>query len=238
VGRAIEAGSPLVLDPADGDGRADAALPPAHAGARTVVALPLQARGSVLGALVLSSDRRQACGPGDVSFLVRVAGTAAVGIENARLFRRISERSAALERAGVQRESMLQTIRALSSPVVPIAEGILVMPVIGVMDAQRSSHFIESMLRAIDAQGARIVLIDVTGMAVVDAAAASQLVRAAQAAALLGAEAVLVGLRPDAAQTMVDQGLDVGSMVTQPNLARGFRYALARTRGRGVGQRG
>ncbi|MGK4007969.1 substrate-binding domain-containing protein [Sorangium sp. So ce1036] len=238
VGRAIEAGRPLVLDPADGDGRADAALPPAHAGARTVVVLPLQARGSALGALVLSSDRRQACGPGDVSFLVRVSGTAAVGIENARLFRRISERSAALERAGVQRESMLQTIRALSSPVVPIAEGILVMPVIGVMDAQRSSHFIESMLRAIDAQGARIVLIDVTGMAVVDAAAASQLVRAAQAAALLGAEAVLVGLRPDAAQTMVDQGLDVGSMVTQPNLARGFRYALARTRGRGVGRRG
>ncbi|XXY16616.1 substrate-binding domain-containing protein [Sorangium sp. So ce216] len=232
VGRAIEAGAALVIDPAEGEWRAEAALPPCHAGARTAVALPLQARGSVLGALVLSSDRRDACGQGDVSFLVRVADTVAVGIENARLFRRITERSAALERANQQQAEMLQTIRELESPVVPIAEGILVMPIVGVMDARRSSHFIESMLREIDAQRARVVLIDVTGMASVDAAAASQLVQAARAAALLGAEAVLVGVRPDAAQMMVDQGLDLGAMATQANLARGFSYALRRTRGR------
>ncbi|WP_437963455.1 substrate-binding domain-containing protein [Sorangium sp. So ce260] len=232
VGRAIAAGSPLVIDPAEGEARADAALPPAHAGARTAVALPLLARGAVLGALVLSSRRAAACRQGDVSFLVRVAGTVAVGVENARLFRHISERSAAIERANEQQAAMLQTIRALSSPVVPIADGVLVMPVIGVMDAERSGRFIDSMLRAIDAQRARVVLIDVTGMAVVDAPAASQLVQAAQAAAMLGAEAVLVGMRPDTARLMVEQGLDVGSMATQANLARGFRYALARTRRR------
>ncbi|WP_437729806.1 substrate-binding domain-containing protein [Sorangium sp. So ce1335] len=232
VGRALDAGSPLVIDPDEGDGRAEAALPAAHAGARTVVVLPLRARGNVLGALVLSSERREACGRDDVSFLVRVASTVAVGVENARLFRRISERSAELERANQQQASLLQTIRELSSPVVPIADGILVMPVVGVMDAERSSHFIASMLREIDAQRARVVLIDVTGMATVDAAAASQLAQAAQAAGLLGAEAVLVGLRPGAARMMVDQGLDLGAMVTRSDLANGFRYALARTRGR------
>ncbi|XXX72096.1 substrate-binding domain-containing protein [Sorangium sp. So ce134] len=234
VGRAIAAGSPLVVDLDGGGARADADLPAAHGGARTAVALPLQARGDVLGALVLSSRRGGACaGRGsDVSFLVRVAGTVAVGVENARLFRRISERSAALERANEQQAAMLQTIRELSSPVVPIADGILVMPVIGVMDAERSGRFIESMLRAIDARRARVVLIDVTGMAVVDASAASQLVQAARAAALLGAEAVLVGVRPEAAQMMVAQGLDVGAMATQANLASGFRYALERTRRR------
>lgn len=232
VGRAIEASAPVVIDPDEGD--AGATLPAAHAGARTVVALPLQARGSVLGALVVSSDRREACGQDDVSFLVRVAGTVALGVENARLFRRISERSAALERANEQQASLLQTIRELSSPVVPIADGILVMPVVGVVDAERSSHFIASMLREIAAKRARVVLIDVTGMAIVDAAAASQLGQAAQAAALLGAEVVLVGLRPDAARMMVEQGLDLGAMVTRSNLARGFRYALARTRGRAV----
>ncbi|WP_438003072.1 substrate-binding domain-containing protein [Sorangium sp. So ce321] len=232
VGRALSAGSPLVVDPDEGDARADAALSAAHAGARTLVALPLQARGSVLGALVLSTERSAACGEDDVSFLVRVAGTVAVGVENARLFRRSSERSAALERANRQQAALLETIRELSSPVVPIAEGILVMPLIGVMDAERSGHFIESMLREIGAQRAQVVLIDVTGMAVVDAAAACQLVQAARAAALLGAEAVLVGMRPGAAQMMVEQGLDVGSMVTRSNLAQGFRYALARTRRR------
>ncbi|WP_433926191.1 substrate-binding domain-containing protein [Sorangium cellulosum] len=233
VGRALEAGSPLVIDPDEGDAGAEAALPAAHAGARTVVALPLRARGSVLGALVLSSDRREACGRDEVSFLVRVAGTVAMGVENARLFRRVSERSAELERANEQQAAMLETIRELSSPVVPIADGILVMPLVGVMDAERSSHFIASMLREIEAKRARVVLIDVTGMAIVDAAAAAQLAQAAQAAALLGAEAVLVGLRPGAAQMMVAQGLDIGAMVTRSNLAHGFRYALARTRGRG-----
>ncbi|AUX33870.1 MULTISPECIES: substrate-binding domain-containing protein [Sorangium] len=234
VGRAIAAGSPLAIDPEGDAAPRDAALPAAHAGARTAVALPLQARGAVLGALVLSSRRGGACArrQSDLSFLVRVAGTVAVGVENARLFRRISERKTALERANEQQAAMLQTIRELSSPVVPIADGILVMPVIGVMDVERSGRFIESMIRAIDAQRARVVLIDVTGMAVVDASAASQLVQAARAAALLGAEAVLVGVRPEAAQLMVAQGLDVGAMATQANLASGFRYALERTRRR------
>ncbi|WP_437679112.1 substrate-binding domain-containing protein [Sorangium sp. So ce131] len=232
VGRAIEAGRPLVVDPSEGEWRAHAALPAAHAGARTAVALPLQAREGVLGALVLSTDRGDACGEGDVSFLVRVAGTVAVGVENARLFRRTTERSAALERANAQQSAMLETIRELSSPVVPIADGILVMPVIGVMDAQRSSHFLASMLREIEAQKAQIVLIDVTGMAIVDATAASQLADAARAAALLGAEAVLVGMTPGAAQMMVAQGLDVGAMATHRNLAHGFRYALGRVRRR------
>lgn len=230
VHRAIESGRPVVIDPAEGG--ADAALPAAHEGARTAIAVPLQGRGDVLGALVLSSARREACGAGEVAFLVRVAGTVAIGVENARLLRRISARSEELERANLQQAAMLQTIRELSSPVVPIADGILVMPIVGVMDAQRSGDFIASMLREIDTKRAHVVLIDVTGMAFVDATAASRLVEAAQAAALLGAEAVLVGIRPEAAQMMVRQGLDVGSMVTHANLASGFRYALSRVRRR------
>lgn len=228
LGRVIETGNPLVIDPTEDERREDA-LSCRHAGARTLVALPLQARGSVLGALVLSSERRGACGHDDVSFLVRIADTVAVGVENARLFSRITERTAELELANHQQESMLQTIHELSSPVVPIADGILVMPVIGVMDAQRSSRFIESMLMAISNHRARVVLLDVTGMAMVDATAAHQLVRAARAAALLGAEAVLVGMAPGTAQMMVAQGLDVGSMVARSDLASGFRYALAKT---------
>lgn len=232
VGRVLDAGRPIVIDPAGHDGREDASLLCEHAGARTLVGVPLRARGSVVGVLVLSSEREDACGSDDVPFLERVAGTAAVAIENARLFSRISERTAELERANELQESMLRTIHELSSPVVPIADGILVMPVVGTMDAQRSSRFIASLLKEIHEHDAQVVLIDVTGMAVVDATAANQLVRAAQAAALLGAEAVLVGVTAGAAQMMVAQGLDVGAMVTHVDLARGFRYALAKTGGR------
>ncbi|WP_437752512.1 substrate-binding domain-containing protein [Sorangium sp. So ce1389] len=236
LARVIAADRPLVIDPAEHDGPEDAALSRGHAGARTLVGLPLRARGSVVGAIVLSSARGGACAGEDLCFLERVAGTAAVAIENARLFGRISERTDALERANRQQESMLRTINELSSPVVPIADGILVMPVVGTMDAQRSSRFIESLLREIDEHDARVVLIDVTGMAVMDAEAANQLVRAAQAAALLGAEAVLVGVTGSAARMMVAEGVDVGAMTTHVDLARGVRYALAKTGGRIVYQ--
>ncbi|XXT15844.1 substrate-binding domain-containing protein [Sorangium sp. So ce429] len=236
LARVIAADRPLVIDPAEHDGPEDAALSRGHVGARTLVGLPLRARGSVVGAIVLGSERGGACAGEDLCFLERVAGTAAVAIENARLFGRISERTDALERANRQQESMLRTINELSSPVVPIADGILVMPVVGTMDAQRSSRFIESLLREIDEHDARVVLIDVTGMAVVDAEAANQLVRAAQAAALLGAEAVLVGVAGSAARMMVAEGVDVGAMTTHVDLARGVRYALAKTGGRIVYQ--
>ncbi|HTN84204.1 MAG TPA: substrate-binding domain-containing protein [Sorangium sp.] len=236
LARVIAADRPLVIDPAEHEGPEDAALSRGHAGARTLVGLPLRARGSVVGAIVLSTQRGGACAAEDLCFLERVAGTAAVAIENARLFGRISERTDALERANRQQESMLRTINELSSPVVPIADGVLVMPVVGTMDAQRSSRFIESLLREIDEHDARVVLIDVTGMAVIDAEAANQLVRAAQAAALLGAEAVLVGVAGSAARMMVAEGVDVGAMTTHVDLARGVRYALARTGGRIVYQ--
>ncbi|WP_437303224.1 substrate-binding domain-containing protein [Sorangium sp. So ce388] len=236
LARVIAADRPLVIDPAEHEGPEDAALSRGHAGARTLVGLPLRARGSVVGAIVLSSQRGGACVGEDLCFLERVAGTAAVAIENARLFGRISERTDALERANRQQESMLRTINELSSPVVPIADGVLVMPVVGTMDAQRSSRFIESLLREIDEHDARVVLIDVTGMAVIDAEAANQLVRAAQAAALLGAEAVLVGVAGSAARMMVAEGVDVGAMTTHVDLARGVRYALAKTGGRIVYQ--
>ncbi|WP_437924063.1 substrate-binding domain-containing protein [Sorangium sp. So ce291] len=232
LARVIDADRPLVIDPAGHDGPEDAALSRGHAGARTLVGLPLRARSSVVGAIVLSSQRGGACAGEDLCFLERVAGTVAVAIENARLFGRISERTDALERANRQQESMLRTINELSSPVVPIADGILVMPVVGTMDAQRSGRFIESLLREIDEHDARVVLIDVTGMAVMDAEAANQLVRAAQAAALLGAEAVLVGVAGSAARMMVAEGVDVGAMTTHVDLARGVRYALAKTGGR------
>ncbi|WP_437829147.1 STAS domain-containing protein [Sorangium sp. So ce1153] len=120
---------------------------------------------------------------------------------------------------------------------VPIAPSILVMPIIGTMDAQRAGRFIESMLQDITERHARVVLVDVTGMAAVDAASAEHLVRAARAARLLGAEVVLVGITPAAARLMVEQGVDLGSVVTRSNLELGFAYALSKTGGQIVYRR-
>jgi anti-anti-sigma regulatory factor len=111
------------------------------------------------------------------------------------------------------------------------------MPLVGAMDAERASRFIEAMLREISARRARVVLIDVTGAAMVDATTAQHLMRASRAAGLLGAEVVLVGITPKAAQMMVNQGVDAGDLVTRSNLELGFAHALAKMKGRVVYER-
>jgi rsbT co-antagonist protein RsbR len=102
------------------------------------------------------------------------------------------------------------------------------MPLSGSIDSSRALAVTESQLAAIERLGAHTVIVDVTGVPIVDTAVAGALVRTAEAARLLGAETVLVGLRPELAQTIVGLGVDLGRLVTRADLADGVRYALSR----------
>jgi ABC-type sugar transport system substrate-binding protein/anti-anti-sigma regulatory factor len=199
---------------------------------RIAVGAPLHARGALLGAMSLESATLQACTPGEQAQLARVAGAAALLIENANLLNQLAERGRELSSANQRQEALLQTVRELSSPVVPIARAVLVMPLIGSIDSQRASEFISTLLDAISRYDAQVVLVDITGVPVIDTAVAASLGHAARAAQLLGAELVLVGITPPVAQTMVGLGLDFGRTVTRADLQSGFAYALARTGGR------
>ncbi|MGK3997549.1 substrate-binding domain-containing protein [Sorangium sp. So ce1024] len=223
VGRALGAGRSVVLDAsaAEALGMSDA-VEARRRGARTLVGVPLLTRGAALGVLVLESERPSACSPAELAQLERIADTTAVALENVRLLERMSRHQA----------SLVDTIIELSSPVVPIAPEILVMPIVGAMDTQRAGRFMESMLKEITTRGARVVLVDVTGMEAVDAVAAHHLLQASRAAGLLGAEVVLVGVSPLAARLMVEQGLDLERVTIRSTLELGFAYALSRTGGR------
>jgi anti-anti-sigma factor len=126
------------------------------------------------------------------------------------------------------RDELSETVRSLESPVLPVMEGVLVMPLSGSIDSSRALAVTESQLAAIERLGAHTVIVDVTGVPIVDTAVAGALVRTAEAARLLGAETVLVGLRPELAQTIVGLGVDLGRLVTRADLADGVRYALSR----------
>jgi rsbT co-antagonist protein RsbR len=117
-------------------------------------------------------------------------------------------------------------IQELSAPIIPIYEGVLVLPLIGTIDSQRASMIIATLLDSITRQNARIVLLDITGVPLVDTQVAHHLLRAAQAVRLLGAVLVLVGIRPEIAQTIVQLGVDLSDIVTRANLQAGFAYAL------------
>lgn len=149
------------------------------------------------------------------------------------LEQRVAERTAELEqtvselRTSIQQRDVLNaTVRELSSPVIPIQEGVLVMPLIGVIDAERAAHIMQVLLAAIKQQHARIVILDVTGLPFIDTQVARGLLAAAEAARLLGAQIVLVGIRPELAQTIVGLGLDLTHLVTRADLQSGIRYAM------------
>lgn len=122
---------------------------------------------------------------------------------------------------------LLEVIRELSTPILPIHPGILVVPLVGQMDSSRSAQFMETLLAGIQRHRAEMVLIDITGVSVVDSAVANHLLQSTRAAALLGASCVLVGSSPAVATAMITLGVDFGGLATHRDLEAGFRHALA-----------
>jgi anti-anti-sigma regulatory factor/methyl-accepting chemotaxis protein len=146
---------------------------------------------------------------------------------------RVHERTAELEDALVDlrsalavRDQLHATIRHLSSPVVPILKDVLVMPLVGTIDADRSQQLIESLLAGITHHRPRIVIVDVTGVPLIDEVTAHILVDASLMVRLLGVQLLLVGLRPEHAQTIVSLGVDLTTVATRADLQSGIRYAM------------
>jgi len=133
------------------------------------------------------------------------------------------------------REGLVQqeTIRAqeaalaeLSTPLVPINDRVVAMPLIGAIDARRAARVLEALLVGVAARGAQVTILDITGVPTVDAQVADALVRAARAVRLLGAQMVLSGIRPDVAQTLVELGVDLGGIVTVGSLQAAIAHAM------------
>jgi rsbT co-antagonist protein RsbR len=119
-------------------------------------------------------------------------------------------------------------LRAMSTPLMPIHEGVLVMPIVGLMDEQRAQQLLLTLLDGVVQHAAEVVILDVTGtLGVVDSAVTNVLVSATRAARLLGARVVVTGLGPEMARGIIDLGLDMSEMVTRSTLEAGIRHALA-----------
>lgn len=116
----------------------------------------------------------------------------------------------------------------MAMPVLQIWQGILLMPFVGEINDRRAAQALESLLAAIGERGAEFVILDVTGVPVIDAPVARHLVRAAQAAELLGCRSVVVGISPEIARMLVELGIDIGRITTKGTLQGGLAYAMAR----------
>ncbi len=119
-------------------------------------------------------------------------------------------------------------LEKLAVPVVRIWEGVLLLPLVGALNQERAEGVTESVLAAIGNASARFVIIDVTGVPLIDTMAADALLRTVRAAALLGCESVLVGIGAATAQTLIGLDVNLGRIATRASLERGLEYALGR----------
>src|SRR5467141_1567918 len=140
----------------------------------------------------------------------RIANTVAVGFveERERIIRQQQE-----------------AIRELSTPVLQVRERLLILPIIGVIDPQRARQLTEQLLRAIRTNRAKVVVIDITGVAAMDSNVANHLVQTVEASRLLGATVIVTGLSPEIAQTLVTIGVDLSEMATVGDLQGGIEEA-------------
>ncbi|KYF70260.1 anti-anti-sigma factor [Sorangium cellulosum] len=137
---------------------------------------------------------------------------------NAELELRVAEKTMKLE----------QMVRELSAPLMPVADQVIAMPLIGILDSARAAAALETLLHGVIAHNAATVVLDITGVGVIDAQAADAMIRLAKAVRLLGAQVVLTGIQPRIAQTLVAQGAGVGGIVTLRTLKEGIAFALRR----------
>ena len=120
-------------------------------------------------------------------------------------------------------------IRELSTPIIEVWAGVLCLPVVGVVDSQRSAEMTETLLEMIVAKQARTAIVDITGIDVMDTKTADHFIKMARAVRLLGAECIVSGINPGIAQTLTHIGVDLTGVRTMRSLRDALQFHLKET---------
>ncbi|NJL03712.1 MAG: PAS domain S-box protein [Chloroflexaceae bacterium] len=151
-------------------------------------------------------------------------------IKVANLLRDVTtQRQQEAEREALQQqliEAQRYALRELSTPLIPISERVVIMPLIGAIDSNRAQQVMETLLEGVAQHSAELAILDITGVQVVDTQVAQAFIQAAQAVRLLGAQVMLTGIQPQIAQTLVHLGVDLDGIITRGSLKAGIAAAL------------
>ncbi|MFM7809531.1 MAG: PAS domain S-box protein [Planctomycetota bacterium] len=129
------------------------------------------------------------------------------------------------------REELDRALEQMSTPVMPIWDGILLLPLIGVVDSSRTDNAVTKTLERINETRSKVFLLDISGVPAVDTAVANQLLKITKATQLMGCETLISGLSPSIARTMVELGVQVGEVRTTATLRDAFAIALRKVNG-------
>jgi anti-anti-sigma regulatory factor len=181
----------------------------------TLIGVPFSRDDKVIGVFVLGLSDAGATFPEVAEQLMTAFGQlASIAIDNAFKVELI--------------EKQMRIIRELGAPILHVWDRVVTMPLIGVVDSQRAGEVMDSLLTEVSKTGSLFAILDLTGVDVVDTATAGHLLAMARAVKLLGAEGIITGIRPQIAQTMVAQGLDISSVVTLASLREGLQHCMRR----------
>ena len=156
----------------------------------------------------------------EVITLLRDQGGSVFGF--GKVMRDLTERKQAEEKATRQAREILET----ATPVIQIWEGILMAPLVGTLDSERTQQLMERLLERIVETNSAVAFLDISGVPMIDTRTAQHLAETMTSVRLLGAQAVLTGVRPAIAQTLAHLGVDLGDITTRSSLAAGMRVAL------------
>jgi anti-anti-sigma regulatory factor len=219
---------------------------------KSILCIAMGHQGRSMGVFYLENNlSSEAFTVARVELLKLLLVQAAIAVENARLYAHVQSRTVELRNAELQlrhefeerersdqaraelQEEIIRVQNArlaeLSTPLIPITDKIMVMPLIGMMDNQRAQHVLHTTLEGVQANNAEVVIIDITGIKLVDSDVVTTLIATTNALRLLGAQAVVTGIRADVAQKLIELQVDFGVIVTRSTLQSGFAYALKRT---------
>ena len=123
-------------------------------------------------------------------------------------------------------KEQVSIIAEMETPVLQVGKGILLVPIIGILDSRRSQAVMDKMLQTILATRAKVAIIDITGVAAIDTAVSNHILKISRATRLMGCRCVISGVSPDVAQSIVDLGIDMGALATEADMQDAIEYAF------------
>ncbi|HJZ48543.1 MAG TPA: PAS domain S-box protein [Roseiflexaceae bacterium] len=175
--------------------------------------------------VVVSKRRDGSLHPTDTALTVLEDGGLVCVVRDVTEQKQIEEDRVRLQNEIIQTQAAM--LVELSTPLIPIDNNVMVMPLIGTLDSRRAQQVIDALLAGVAESRTQVAIVDITGVSVVDTQVANALIRAAQSVKLLGAQVVLTGIRPEVAQTLVGLGADLTGLITRSSLQSGIAYAMS-----------
>jgi DNA-binding LacI/PurR family transcriptional regulator/anti-anti-sigma regulatory factor len=188
-------------------------------GAEIALMLPIRSMTRDWGVLALAGPIQYLRSSGNYDALNAIATLLAAALERDSL-------QQTLRNAYERERGLANIVRELGSPVIPLLPEVLLIPLVGVIDSLRAQQVIEAVLQGVSSHQATTVLLDISGVPLVDTQVAHALLQTSRAASLLGARVILIGVRPEIAQSIVGLGINLHQFITQPTLAAAVQSLL------------